>query len=144
MALVFVLQWLPLHCEILIMLCQFHRTVRLLSCWFGRSFWSSEIWDVPWEDVFKLGISTATTEFCEWVQVGSDVHIPHRNIRSSFLTASGHSSPWFSAAFAAAIAQRNYFFRVHQRNNSSASKVKFWQASDWYKGVLQAPKLAYS
>ena len=31
--------------------------------------------DVPWEDIFKLGASTAASEFCEWVQVGIDVYI---------------------------------------------------------------------
>ena len=25
--------------------------------------------DVPMEDIFKLGASTATTHFCEWIQV---------------------------------------------------------------------------
>ena len=34
--------------------------------------------DVPWEDAFKLGASAAASEFCEWVQVGIDVYIPHR------------------------------------------------------------------
>ena len=34
--------------------------------------------DVPWKDIFKLGASAAATEFCEWVQVGTDVYIPHR------------------------------------------------------------------
>ena len=34
--------------------------------------------DVPWEDIFKLGASAAASEFCEWVQVGTDVYIPHR------------------------------------------------------------------
>ena len=34
--------------------------------------------DVPWEDIFKLGASAAASEFCEWVQVGIDVCIPHR------------------------------------------------------------------
>ena len=34
--------------------------------------------DVPWEDIFKLGASAAASEFCEWVQVGIDVYIPHR------------------------------------------------------------------
>ena len=33
--------------------------------------------DVPWEDIFKLSASAAASEFCEWVQVGIDVHIPH-------------------------------------------------------------------
>ena len=32
---------------------------------------------VPWEDIFKLGASSAASEFCEWVQVGIDVYIPH-------------------------------------------------------------------
>ena len=34
--------------------------------------------DVPWEDIFKFGASAAATEFCQWVQVGIDVYIPHR------------------------------------------------------------------
>ena len=34
--------------------------------------------DVPWEDIFKLAASVAASEFCEWVQVGIDVYIPHR------------------------------------------------------------------
>ena len=33
--------------------------------------------DVSWEDIFKLSASAATSEFCEWVQVGIDVYIPH-------------------------------------------------------------------
>ena len=34
--------------------------------------------DVPWEDIFKLGAYAAASEFCGWVQVGTDVYIPHR------------------------------------------------------------------
>ena len=34
--------------------------------------------DVSWEDIFKLGASAAASEFCEWVQAGIDVYIPHR------------------------------------------------------------------
>ena len=34
--------------------------------------------NVPWEDIFKLGASAAASKFCEWVQVGIDVYIPHR------------------------------------------------------------------
>ena len=34
--------------------------------------------DVPWEGNFKLSASAAASEFCEWVQVGIDVYIPHR------------------------------------------------------------------
>ena len=45
--------------------------------------------DVPWEDIFKLGASAAASEFCEWVQVGIDVYISHRNIRSSLIHLHG-------------------------------------------------------
>ena len=34
--------------------------------------------DIPWEDIFKLGTSAATSEFREWVQVETDTYIPHR------------------------------------------------------------------
>ena len=55
-----------------------------------------------------------------------------------------HSSPWFSAAFAAAIAHRNHFFRLYQNDKSSASKAKFRQVSNRCKRVLEAAKLAYA
>ena len=55
--------------------------------------------DVPWEVIFKLG--AAANEFCEWVQVGIDVCIPHRKYQ-----VKPHSSPWFSGACDAAIIYR--------------------------------------
>ena len=55
-----------------------------------------------------------------------------------------HSSPWFSAACAAAIVHRNHFFRLYQREKSSDSKVKFRQASNHCKRVFEAAKLAYA
>ena len=64
--------------------------------------------DVPWEDVFKFGASAAASEFCEWVQVGFDVYIPHRKYQ-----VKSHSSPWFSVACVAAIVQRNLFFIIY-------------------------------
>ena len=94
--------------------------------------------DVPWEDIFKLGASTAASEFCEWVQVGIDVYIPHRKYQ-----VKPDSSPWFSAASAAAIVHRNHFC-LYQQNKSSESKVKFRQASNRCKRVLEAAKLAYA
>ena len=90
--------------------------------------------DVPWEDIFKLGASAAASEFCEWVQVGIDVYIPHRKYQ-----VKPHSSPWFSAACAAAIVHRNHFFHLYQRE-----KVKFRQASNRCKRVLEAAKLTYA
>ena len=93
--------------------------------------------DVPWEDIFKLGASAAASEFCEWVQVGIDAHIPYRKYQ-----VTPHSSPWFSTACAAAIAHRNHFFCLYQRDRSSDSKVKFRQANNCCRGVLDAAKLA--
>ena len=49
---------------------------------YSRADWDGfrdHLRDVPWEDIFKLGASVAATGFCEWVQVGIDVYIPHRN-----------------------------------------------------------------
>ena len=55
-----------------------------------------------------------------------------------------HSSPWFSAACDAAILYRNHFFCLYQQNKPSESKVKFRQASNHCKRVLEAAKLAYA
>ena len=95
--------------------------------------------DVPWEVIFKLSASAADSEFSEWVQVGIDVYISHRKYQLK-----PHSFPWFSAACAAAIVYRNHFFCLYQQNKSSESKVKFRQASNHCKRVLEAAKLAYA
>ena len=93
--------------------------------------------DVPWEDIFKLGTSAAASEFSVWVQVGIDVYIPHRNNQ-----VKPHSSPWFSAACPVPIVHRNHFFRLYQKDKSSDSKIKFRQAGNRCKTVLEAAKLA--
>ena len=95
--------------------------------------------DVRWEDIFKLDASAAASEFCKWVQVGIDVYIPHRKYQ-----VKPHSSPWFSASFATAIVHRNHFFCLYQREKSSDSKVKFRQACNRCKMVLEAAELAYA
>ena len=95
--------------------------------------------DVPWEDIFKLSASAAASEFCDRFQVGIDVYIPPHKYQVKH-----HSSPWFSGACAAVIVHRNHFFRLYQQNKSSESKVKFRQASNCCKRVLEAAKLAYS
>ena len=116
----------------------FHRMAYDYSCadWDGLH---DHLRDVPWEDIFKLGASAAVSEFCKWVQVGIDVYIPHRKYQ-----VKPHSSPWFSAACAAAIIHINHFFCLYQREKSSESKVKFRQASNHCKRVLEAAKLAYA
>ena len=70
---------------------------------------------------------------------GIDVYIPHRKYQ-----VKPHSSPWFSAACAAARVYRNYFFRLYQHNKSFKSKVKFRQASNRCKRFLEAAKFAYA
>ena len=94
---------------------------------------------VPWDNIFKLSASLAASEFCEWVEVGIDAYISHQKYH-----VKPHSSPWFSALCAAAIVHRNPFFRFYQKGKSSESKVKFRQASNHCKKVLEAAKLAYA
>ena len=92
--------------------------------------------DVPCEDFFKFGASTAASEFCDWVQVVTDVYIPHSKYK-----VKAHSSPWFSAA---TIIHRNHFFRLYQQNKSSETKEKLRQASSPCKRLLEATKLTYA
>ena len=106
---------------------------------YSRADWDGlrdHLRDVPLEDIFKIRVSAAASEFCEWVQVGTDVYIPHRKYQIK-----PHSSPWFSAACAAAIV---HFFRLYRKDKSSDSKVKFRQASNRCKRVLEDAKLAYA
>ena len=67
------------------------------------------------------------------------LYFPHRNYQ-----VKPHSSPWFSAACAAAIVKRDHFLRLYQQSKSSKSKVKFRQASNHCNRVLEAAKLAYA
>ena len=92
--------------------------------------------DVQWEDIFQLSASAAASDFCEWIQVGIDVYMPHCKYLvkpQSFL--------WFSALCAAAIVHINHFFCLHQQNKSSESKVKFGQPSNHCKRVREAVKV---
>ena len=77
------------------------------------------------------------------VHVGILVYIPQRKYQ-----VKPHSSPWFSAACAAALVHRNPFFCLYQNDKSSASNVKFRQASNHRKRVLiimgKAAKLTYA
>ena len=116
----------------------FHCIAYEYSCadWEGLH---DDLRDVPWEDIFKLSASAAPSEFCEWVQVGIDVYIPHRKYQvkphsSQFCEwvqvgidvyiphrkyqVKPHSSPC-----GAAIVHRNHFFPLYQKDKSSESKV---------------------
>ena len=91
--------------------------------------------DVPWEDIFKLSASAAR-EFCEWVQVGIDAHIPHRKYQ-----VKPHSSPWFSASCAAVIVDRNHFFVCTKRVNLLNLKQSSERLVIVAKGFLKLPNL---
>ena len=57
-----------------------HAPFHLTAYGYSRGYWDGlcdPLREVPWEDIFKLGDSAAATEFCEWVQVGSDINILH-------------------------------------------------------------------
>ena len=74
----------------------------------SRANWDGlcdQLKEVPWEYIFRLSVSAAASEFCEWVQVGIDVYICHRKYQ-----VKPHSSPWFSAVCAADIVHKNHFF----------------------------------
>ena len=109
----------------------------LFSCSLGWTSWSFERSSIG--GYLKLGASAAASEFCEWVRVGTDVYIPQRKYQ-----VKPHSSPWFLSSCAAAIFHRNHFFRLYQKDKTSESKVKFRQASNRCKRVLEAAKLAYT
>ena len=68
--------------------------------------------DVPWEDIFKFSAYAAVSEFCDLVQIGIDVYIPHQNYQ-----VIPHSSPWFLAACAAVLVHRNIFFLFTKKIN---------------------------
>ena len=89
--------------------------------------------DVPWEEIFKLGASASAAEFFAWTLVEIDLYIPHRKYQIK-----PHLSLWFSAACAVVIARRNHSFRLYQQKKPSTPKVKFRQASNCCKKVLEA------
>ena len=107
---------------------------------YSRADWDglcNHLRDVPLKDTFKLSYSAAASQFYEWVQVGIDVYITHWKYQ-----VKTHASPWFWAACAAAIVHRINFFRLYLKAKSSDSKVKFMQAGNRCKRVLEAAKLA--
>ena len=86
----------------------FHCIANDYSC-AGMDNLSDHLRNLLWEDLFKLSASAAASEFCEWIQVGVNVYIPHLKYQVKC-----HSFPWFSAACAAPIGHRNHFFCLCQ------------------------------
>ena len=90
----------------------------------------------------SLSAPATASKFCEWIQVGIDVYIPHHKYQVKPYVS--HSFPWFLAACAATIVHRNCFSCLYQQNKSSEFKVKFGQASNPCKRAHEAAKLAYA
>ena len=63
--------------------------------------------DAPWDDIFKLTVSAAASEFWELLQVGTDF-IPYRKYQVKL-----HSPPWFSAGCSVTIVHRNHIFCLY-------------------------------
>ena len=63
--------------------------------------------DVPWEDIFKLSASAATSESRDWVQVWTNVYISHRKYQVKPL-----SSSWFLGACAVPHQASNHWDRL--------------------------------
>ena len=119
---VFVLQWLCLHLETLIMMLSvsidfpsnskghtaFQWTVYNYSCadWGDLTVFYDHLRDFPWDHTFKLGGPAAATEFYEWDHVGINVYMPHHKYQ-----VKSHSSPRFSAA--CCYSHRNHFFHLY-------------------------------
>ena len=84
----------------------FQRIVYDYSCshWDGLQ---DHLGDVLWKDMFKIYASDAASEFCEWVQVGMDVYIPHKKYQIK-----PHLSQWFSTACTTAIVHRHHFLHL--------------------------------
>ena len=88
LTLVFVLQWLSVHWDHVVSVSidfptnsQQDALFHCIAYDYSRADWDGlcdHFRDVPWEHIFKLGASAAASEFCEWIQVGIDVYIPHR------------------------------------------------------------------
>ena len=95
--------------------------------------------DILQEDIFKLSASVAASEFCEWVQVVIDVYNLIESIRSSFAHLHG-----FQLLVLCCHSLQKSFFCFYQKDKLSESKVKFRQASNCCKSVLEAAKLAYT
>ena len=82
-----------------------------IACGYSCADWDvlcDHLRDVPWEDIF-----------CESVQVGIDVYIPHCKYQ-----VKPHSSACFSAAYAVVIVHRNHFFDGSGEKSSSKDMEK--------------------
>ena len=140
--LVFILQWLSLFREILIIFSQFPlfflQTQNEDAPFRSTAFVYSLLRDFTLEDISKLGTYAAASEFCEWVQYGIDVYI----CSSLWHQVKPRSSLWFSGPFVAAIAHGNQSQSAcTNRINALSPRVISSSLVDFAKWFLKLPNL---
>ena len=90
--------------------------------------------------MFEHGTSAAASEFCEWVEVGTDLYIFHRNYQ-----VKAHSFPWFSAAGATAVAYRTTsFLYTNVFINLLCLRLTAKENDHLCKRVVKSVKLAFA
>ena len=100
--------------------------------------------DQPGELCYNFSISTDFTQTVNFPTRISDCHSHSPALLDFFLLTLVFVLQWFPGDFAAAMVHRNHFLHLYQREKSCDSKVKFRQASNHCKKVLEAAKLAYA
>ena len=114
----------------------FHYTASFYSCVDCEGL-CDHFRDVPREDFFKLNYSTAASKFRKGASELMYISLIVNISQVSFISM-------VSGACIASTAHGNHLFHLHQQNKSPASKVKFRQANNHYKGILEAAKLNYA
>ena len=95
--------------------------------------------DVSREDIFKLSVSAAASDFCKWVQDGIDVHIPHQKYQ-----VKSHSSPWFLAACATSDKAKLFaenFSKNYNLDDSGISLPVFYSRTNLKLHISVTPKI---
>ncbi|CAI9734911.1 Hypothetical predicted protein [Octopus vulgaris] len=91
-----------------------------------------------WTDIFAKPSEACTGEVTAWISAGINTFIPSRKYHLKL-----HSSPWFSPACTAALANHNHFFPQFQRDNSAVNKQIFTNARNHCLAVIHDAKSDY-
>ena len=116
----------------------FHRRVFRYSKadWNGfRNFIS----DIPLTFIFSHGPSKSASLLSDWVSTGMECFIP-----SKVFQLKPNSHPWFTPECAAAIAHRNHFFHLYQKNRRVDTQAKFRTTRNHCKRVIRNPQSGYA
>ena len=96
---------------------------------------------VPWEDIFKLVLLLLLVNFV----TGFRLELMYISLIKSIRSSLSHLHAFqLLVLLPYSIVHRNHFLRLYQKDKSFNCKVKFRQASNPYKRVLEAAKLVYA